>query len=500
MAQHLSQHHEQKQTLQQRLTKEQLLAVRVLELPVTALEQKVNAELDDNPALERGDADEGQEVDTSSSWTDDDGADDYETAEEREERADALNDALEAMGSDDEMPEAAQYISQHNPNADDEPLQYGERDTFHDTLTEQLMALNLSERQKELMDYVVGSLDTDGLLRKTADTIADELVIYNDMDVTVDEVQTVIDMLKTLEPAGIGAGSLQECLLLQIRRRPPSEMRRLMERVVKRCFNHFLNKRWDKLEERLNLSPREVRQVFAELRKLNPKPGSALGEVEGFSTTQVTPDFIVEMEHNGAIAFAINDGNVPELFVSPMFIDMVDAYANKSTMNRREREALLYAKDKTDRAQSFIDAIQQRRRSMYLTMKAIIEIQHDFFASGDEGDLKPMTLKDVADRTGLDVSTVSRVGNMKYVRTRWGTFKLRHFFSNSVIADNGEEMATRKIKEILRTLIENEDKQNPLADDAMTLLMQQKGFPIARRTLAKYREQLGFPVARLRRA
>ncbi len=362
MAQHLSQHHEQKQTLQQRLTKEQLLAVRVLELPVTALEQKVNAELDDNPALERGDADEGQEVDTSSSWTDDDGADDYETAEEREERADALNDALEAMGSDDEMPEAAQYISQHNPNADDEPLQYGERDTFHDTLTEQFMALNLSERQKELMDYVVGSLDTDGLLRKTADTIADELVIYNDMDVTVDEVQTVIDMLKTLEPAGIGAGSLQECLLLQIRRRPPSEMRRLMERVVKRCFNHFLNKRWDKLEERLNLSPREVRQVFAELRKLNPKPGSALGEVEGFSTTQVTPDFIVEMEHNGAIAFAINDGNVPELFVSPMFIDMVDAYTSKSTMNRREREALLYAKDKTDRAQSFIDAIKQRRR------------------------------------------------------------------------------------------------------------------------------------------
>lgn len=288
--------------------------------------------------------------------------------------------------------------------------------------------------------------------------------------------------------------------MLQIRRKDKSETRSLMERVITECYDEFMNKRWDKIASQLGLDADTVKKIHSELLKLNPKPGSSLGETEGRNVQQITPDFIVDTADDGTVTFYINSGNVPDLYVSDSFTDMVKSYQkNKSKMSRSEKEALLYAKEKVERAQGFIDAIKQRRHTLYVTMKAIIDIQKAYFQDGDESDLKPMILKDVADKTGLDISTISRVSNMKYAQTRWGTFKLRHFFSDSVKTESGEEMSTRKIRAALKDIIDNEDKHRPLSDDAIKDKMNESGYPVARRTIAKYREQLGIPVARLRK-
>ena len=314
------------------------------------------------------------------------------------------------------------------------------------------------------------------------------------------EIADAVRTLQTFDPAGIGARNLQECLLLQIRRRPKSDTRRRMEDVITKCYDEFMNKRWDKISAQLGYDEATAAAVNAELLRLNPKPGSALGETEGRNLQQITPDFIVDTADDGTVTFTVNGGHVPELYVSPSFAAMADGYRkNKASMNRRDKEALLYAKEKVERARGFIDAVKQRRHTLYVTMKAIIDIQRKYFQDGDEGDLKPMILKDVAERAGLDISTVSRVSNMKYAQTRWGTFRLRHFFSDSVKTGSGEEMSTRRVKAALRDIIDKEDKSRPLSDDAIKDMMTAQGYPVARRTIAKYREQMGIPVARLRK-
>ncbi|MCD8202732.1 MAG: RNA polymerase factor sigma-54 [Prevotella sp.] len=501
MEQHLSQTQAQKQIQTQRLTQQQMLAVRLLEMPLAELEQSVKAELDDNPALECLDPNSGDVADRlqeEGGTADPD--EDFETANEREERESALDEALSRIGGDDDMPVAMQQVISNERNAEYEELTYGDQVSFYDKLKEQMVGVTLTDTQREVMEYVIGSLDSDGLLRKDADTLSDELAIYHNISVDTDEIEKVIAVLQTFDPPGICGRSLQECLLLQIRRKSPSFMRTLMEKVVSNCFDDFMNKRWHRLTAQLGVDADTVKVVCKELLKLNPKPGSSLGETEGRNTQQITPDFIVDTADDGTVTFTVSGGHVPELYVSPSFVDMVTEYIkNKGKMNRHEKEALLYAKEKVERAQGFIDAVKQRRHTLYITMKAIIDIQIAFFRDGDEADLKPMILKDVADKTGLDISTVSRVSNMKYAQTRWGTFKLRHFFSDSIRTENGEEMSTRKIKTALKELIDNEDKSNPLNDDAVKDMMQSKGYPVARRTVAKYREQLGIPVARLRK-
>lgn len=273
-----------------------------------------------------------------------------------------------------------------------------------------------------------------------------------------------------------------------------------MRKIVEECFDDFMNKHRNRIEQRLGADSETVEAACAELLRLNPKPGAALGETEGRNVQQITPDFIVDTDDNGCVTFTISRGRVPELYVSPDFAEMARTYReNRTSMNRRDKEALLYAKEKMERAKGFIDAVKQRRHTLYVTMKAIIEIQKKFFQDGDEADLKPMILKDVADRTGLDISTISRVSNMKYAQTRWGTFLLRHFFSDGIKTVDGEEMSTRKIKVTMQEIIDAEDKSRPLSDDALKVRMEELGFPVARRTLAKYREQLGIPVARLRK-
>ena len=503
MAQEQVQIQTQKQQQVQRLSQQQMLQVKLLEMPLTELEESVNAELDDNPALEAG----GEETDSidNNDTVEHSEDDDFDTLQEREERQDALDSALERMRSDDDLPT---YDSrQQRNNAEYEEIVYGDTTSFIDKLNEQVGERELTERQKSILEYLIGSLDDDGLLRKDLDSISDELAIYYGIDASTKELEEVLKILQDFDPAGIGARDLQECLLLQIDRKvengeweKDSHLYKYIHDIISHHFDAFKKKHWDKIQNALSLSDLQVEALQREIRKLNPKPGSSMGETQGRNLQQITPDFIIDTEDDGTVTFSLNHGNLPELHVSQTFNDMMETYRNnKAGMNRQEKEALLYAKEKVDKAQGFIEAIKQRRHTLQVTMKAIIDIQRKFFQDGDEADLKPMILKDIADRTGLDISTISRVSNIKYAQTRWGTFPLRFFFTDSYTTEDGEEMSTRKIKLALKEVIDKEDKRKPLSDDALAKVMKEKGFPIARRTVAKYREQLGLPVARLRK-
>lgn len=507
MPQKLIQSQEQKAVQVQKLTQQQMLAVKLLEMPITELEQNIQAEIDDNPAIESSGPEDaadypGETSEDRSGETADDSDDYGETdREEREDRESALDDALSNIGMDDQMPDAASpspYASADT--ADYEEMVYGEQTSFYDSLKSQMVDVDLDDTGRQVMEYIIGSLDSDGLLRKSADNISDELAVYHNIDYSEKDVAKLIKTLQGFDPAGIGAANLQECLLLQIDRRPPSRVKGLMHKVIASHFDEFMNKHWDKIRRQTAMNETTAETVRAELLKLNPKPGASLGETESRNMQQITPDFVVDTDDDGTVTFSVNGGNIPELHVSPSFTELIKGYhENKASMTKRDKEALLYAKEKVERAQGYIDAIRQRQHTLYATMKAITEIQSKFFQDGDESDIKPMILEDVALRTGLDKSTISRVSNMKYAQTRWGVFKLRHFFSDKVKKDNGEEMSTRSIKSALKELVAGEDKKKPLSDDALTKELQGKGYPIARRTIAKYREQLGIPVARLRR-
>ncbi len=511
MAQKLIQTQAQKLQQLQKLSAQQMLQVKLLEMPLTELEDSVNAELDDNPALESENPDDmlnenydgDSPLDDSENSNDGDDANDedaYEAQSEQEERKDELDQALESIGQDDQMPDYNSDSYNNQDNADYEEMVYGDTTSFYDKLKEQMDMQVLTDKEKQVMEYLIGSLDDDGLLRKDLDSISDELAIYHNLDVDEKDVEHVLHILQTFDPAGVGARSLQECLLLQVKRMPRGVLRKTLEEIFTDYFEEFTKKHWDKIKAGLELNDTQLETVQEEIRKLNPKPGASMGETEGRNMQQITPDFIVDTNDDGTITFTLNRGNIPQLTVSPSFTDMIDTYKkNKANMSRQDKEALLYAKEKVDKAQGFIEAIKQRRHTLIVTMKAIIDIQRQFFLDGDEADLKPMILKDVADRTGLDISTISRVSNVKYAQTKWGTFPLKFFFTDGYTTENGEEMSTRKIKIAMQELIDHEDKQKPLSDDAIAKVMKEKGFPIARRTVAKYREQLGIPVARLRK-
>lgn len=494
MAQKLIQSQEQKQQQVQRLTAQQMLQVRLLEMPLTELEESVRAELDENPALETHPADEemGEALESDSNEE----PEDYETQSEREERRDALDSALEDIGRDDSMTGNA-YDNYHN--ADYEEIVYGDIVSFYDKLKEQMGMQELTDKQRDIMEYLIGSLDDDGLLRKDIDAICDELSLYLYMDIREEEVEEVLYILQGFDPAGIGARDLQECLLLQVERMPESRLREVMRELITHYYDAFIKKHWEKIQEGLQLTDTQMDTLRDQMRRLNPKPGAALGETEGRNLQQITPDFFVDTDDDGTISFSLNQGDLPDLVVAPSFKQMM-ASAKGGKKSKKEREALLYVQEKVERAQGFITAIQQRRRTLMVTMKAIIDIQRKFFQDGDESDLRPMILQDIEDRTGLDKSTISRVSNVKYAQTKWGTFPLRFFFTDSYTTDSGEEMSTRKIKIALQELIAKEDKRKPMSDDAIAARMKELGYPVARRTINKYREQLGIPVARLRKS
>ena len=496
-----SQIQEQKleQKLGQSISHQQLLQAALVELPLPQLVDRINTEMNDNPALEvDADYDESEALDFQDSGDYGDGGDDYETSSEREERQSALDDALSNIGRDDE--DLPVYQGGSSVAEEREEMVYGETVSFYDQLKEQMGEIEMTGQQHYIMEYLIGSLDDDGLLRKGLDVICEELAIYHNIDVTEQEVEQVLQLLQHFDPAGIGARSLQECLLLQIARREPSRVRDLMQRVVSSHFDEFTKKHWDKIQSALALNDMQAEALFRELRKLNPRPGASLGETVGRNLQQITPDFIVDTQDDGTVTFVLNNGEVPELKVSQSFADLLKEYQdNKDNLSRQTKEALLYTKKKVDAAQNFIEAIKVRRHTLTVTMRAIIQLQHQFFVDGDEASLRPMILRDVAEKTGLDPSTISRVSNSKYAQTRWGTFPLRHFFSDGFVTENGEELSTRQIKAALRDIIDAEDKKRPLSDDVLKEELAKRGFPIARRTVAKYREQLGIPIARLRR-
>ena len=506
MEQSLDQHQiqEQKQLQLQRITQQQLLNVKLLSMSLAELEQNVATELNDNPALEEDYDDDRNEIgiDSSSSSDIDDDNDndsdqDSEAAMEKEERQDELNQALENMGSDDDMVSDTNY----HDTADYEEMVYGDTQSFYDKLNEQMGETELSDTEQHIMEYLIGSLDNDGLLRKDIDTIADELAIYENTDTTTEEVESVLHKLQSFDPPGIAGRSLQECLRLQVERMEDSRLKERMLDVIDHHFEDFTKKRWESLKNELNLDDLQMQTLTEGLRKLNPKPGAAMGEAMGRNMHQITPDFIIYTTDDGRISFDINNGSLPNLRISDSFEEMLNNYSkmDDKQMSKSNRDAVIYLRRNMEKARWYMEAIRKRQQTMTLTMKAIIDWQRKFFLDGDESDLRPMILKDIAEKTGLDISTISRVSNEKYAQTQWGTFPLRFFFTDGYTKDNGEELSTRKIKLALKDIVDKEDKKNPLSDEAIVKIMKKQGFPIARRTVAKYRDQLGIPKSLMRR-
>lgn len=497
MAQSQIQEQKQEQRLQQAVSQQQLLQSHLIELPIQQFAERIETEMHDNPALESDS--ENPDLQEYPDYPDSpEATDDFDVQREREERSDALDAALENIGRDDE--DLPVYHGGQSSVEEREEMVYGQSVSFYDELLEQVGEMELSDQERYVMEYLIRSLDDDGFLRTPLENIADELAIYHNIDLSTGQLETVLKKLQRLDPPGIGARTLQECLLLQVNRREKSAITLSMEKVLTDYFDEFTKKHWDKISQLMDMDDLQAETVFRELRRLNPKPGAAMGETIGRSMQQITPDFVVDTQDDGTVTFSLNNGDVPQLQVSQSFADLLKEYqTNKDGLSRQMKEALLYTKQKVDAAQSFIDAVQVRRRTLTLTMKAIIQLQHRFFEEGDEALLRPMILKDVAERTGLDLSTVSRVSNSKYVQTRWGIFPLKYFFSDGYVTESGEELSTREIKATLRELIDAEDKRKPMSDDALSEALKEKGYPIARRTVAKYREQLGIPIARLRK-
>ncbi len=496
MPQRLEQTERQELKQKLRLSSQQMLQVKLIGMSIAELEEKIKTELYDNPALETSaPTDEGEgegdlEMDAF-------GGGDEEHTEE-EEREDEFEKALEDIGIDEEM----SGVSSRERNADEDYVEpvYGNIVSFYDSLKEQMGEEDLTEKQEYVLEYLIGSLDSNGYLRKNLEDLCDELAIYHNVEVTEHELEEVLHILQSFDPPGIGARTLQECLLIQIRRKPNGLLKDKMKEVIAKHFDEFIKKHWDKIRVSMGLSESLADDLQREIRRLNPKPGAAMGESVGRNLQQITPDFIVNTSEDGSISFTLNDGNVPVLKVSPDYTESIEEYKKrKGSLSRGEKESLAFYEDKVNKAQGFIEAIRQRRHTLYATMKAIIEWQRKYFLDGDEADLKPMILKDIAEKTGLDISTISRVSNEKYVQTNWGAFPLRHFFSDGYVTEGGEETSTRKIKLSLKELINKEKKEKPLSDDALAAEMKKMGYPIARRTVAKYREQLGIPVARLRK-
>ncbi len=489
MSQSSSQIQTQAQQLAQTLSPHQILLVKLLELPTMELEERVRAEILDNPALE-----EGKELVSQ------DTADDFDT-DFNEENPYANEDViLGDYRTEDDIPDYK--LQEHNRSKGEvaEEIPFSDSVSFYEMLLEQLRMQQLSEEERIMAEYLIGSLDDDGLLRKGIPTLIDELAIYRDIYTNAEKVESVLSVIQEFDPAGIGARSLQECLLLQLKRKPDSPLKKIEVEIIEKYCDDFTRKNKEKIIQRMEISAEEYDEAINELTKLNPRPGSSLGDIIDKNFQQIIPDFLVETEEDGSINLTLNNGNVPELRLSREFNEMLEEHTtNKANQSKDSKDAFLFLKQKVDAAQGFINAIKQRQHTLITTMQSIIDFQRPFFLEGDETLLKPMILKDIADKAKLDVSTVSRVSNSKYVQTNYGIFPLRFFFSDGYTTEEGEELSIREIKQLLKEAVEHENKENPYNDDELADILREKGYPVARRTIAKYRQQLNIPTARLRR-
>lgn len=474
------------QKLLQKLSPQQIQVIKLLEIPTMQLEQRIKKELEENPVLEldsdNPDFEEDGEAQELKSEND---ADDEEFSFD-----DYLND-------EDEIP--SYKLSANNYSKDDKyiDIPFSVGTTFHENLYDQLRLVSLSEEQQQLAEYIIGNIDDDGYLRRDLSAISDDLAFNMNMEVREDELLDILKVIQELDPPGVGARNLRECLLIQLNRKHGKELE-LAKIIVKDFFTEFTKKHYDKIQKKLELTDEELKQGIDQVLKLNPKPGSSYSNPLNRSNQHIIPDFILE-NTDGELNLSLNQRNVPELKINDTYLSMLRSLSEKSKNNRSQKDALVFVKQKVDSAKWFIDAIQQRHHTLLLTMSEIINFQKEYFQEGEETKLKPMILKDIAERTGLDISTISRVSNSKYIQTNFGIFPLKYFFSEGLQKDDGEEVSTREIKKILQDCIDNEDKRKPVTDEKLARILKEKSYNIARRTVAKYREQLGIPVARLRK-
>lgn len=478
----------QTQTQTQTLTPQQLLQVHLLELPLKDFEERVNEELLENEALEQGSDDEERDNGEF------DGEESYDDGKAQE--ADALADYV----SDDETPDYLLARASASENSGNR-LPFGQSVSLYEELNAQIAENDLTDHEKEVMVYLIGSLDSDGFLRKDTARIADELAIYHNIETTPDELGHLIKILQTFEPRGIGARSLQECLHIQLASPEfTSPLRELELEVIDKYYDDFTHKRWEKIRQRLGTDAETIDRIRTEIQRLNPRPGSSLNETAATAAQEITPDFTVENDGRGNLSVTLNEGEVPPLRVSESFRSTIKEFAgNRSKLTRSQKDTYTYTRQKIEAAQTFIDAVRRRQNNMLATMKAIVEFQKPFFTEGDDTLLRPMILRDIAERTGLDISTISRVSNSKYVETDFGIFPLKYFFNDKFVTDEGDVHSTLKIRKALADIINSENKKSPLSDETLAARLKEQGFPVARRTVAKYREQMGIPVARLRK-
>ena len=490
------------QKLLQKLSPQQIQLMKLLQVPTANLETRIKEELEENPALELEEEKH------------DDGAEDLkdefsETAEEEFEEKDGSEDEYDNIDISEYVREGDDEVGDYKLRDDNYPeedegrqLPFKAETSFYEQLMNQLGLLKLEANEQAIAEQIVGSIDEDGYLRRETSAIVDDLAFRQNIMSSEEQVESLIKRIQNFDPPGVAARDLRECLLLQLYRikDEPGAQDKPIDLAIKaitKYFDEFTKKHYEKIQRGLDIDDDQLKEMMQLIVRLNPKPGGNIGEINK-AESYVVPDFFI-INNGGKLELTLNSRNAPELRISEGYRDMLKEYDRGSKKDKRQKEAVLFIKQKIDAAKWFIDAIKQRQHTLLSTMNAIMEHQYNFFLTGDETELKPMILKDIAEKTGLDISTVSRVANSKFVQTEFGTYRLKFFFSESLSTDSGEEVSTREVKKILSDLIEGEDKKHPLSDERLTELLQEKGYNIARRTVAKYREQLNIPVARLRK-
>jgi RNA polymerase sigma-54 factor len=476
--------------LSQKLSPQQIQLMKLIQLPTQAFEQRLKEEMVENPALETGKEEEFE--------TDEFANEDYDDYDEFEnDRIEAEDINIDEYLSNDETPDYKLQSNNYSDDDDDRSMPFAAQVSFHQNLIEQLNTFILGENERDIAEFLVGSIDDMGYIRRSIPDIVDDMAFTQGIYTDEKTVENILHIIHELEPAGVGARDLQECLLLQLRQKTPTSAVDLAIDIIEHQFEAFTKKHYDKLLQKYDINQEQLRKAIDEIEKLNPKPGGAY-ESSSKTVEHVVPDFAIKIV-DGELELSLNGRNAPELHVSKDYQEMLQSYKVSRDKSAQQKDAVQFIKQKLDSAKWFIDAIRQRQETLYVTMNAIMHYQEEYFLDGDEAKLKPMILKDIADMIGLDISTVSRVANSKYVETPYGTKLIKEFFSEAMKNDQGEDVSTIEIKKILKNVIEDEDKRKPLPDDKLAEILKDKGYPIARRTIAKYREQLDIPVARMRK-
>ena len=477
--------------LSQKLSPQQIQLMKLIQLPTQAFEQRLKQEMEENPALENG-----------KETTDDfeDNYDDFDNSSDEFNDSDTINAEdinVDEYLSDDDIPDYRTHANNYSSDDEEKVMPYAAGTSFTQHLTNQLNTFRLNEEEHDIAEFLVGSVDESGYIRRSLTDIMDDLAFTQNVFTTEDKIEKVLHVVHQLDPAGVGARNLQECLSIQLHRKEKQPDVELAIDIIDKAFEQFTKKHYKKLLQKFDITEMQLKDAIEEIERLNPKPGGSYAG-NNKMVEHVVPDFAIKIV-DGELELTLNGRNAPELHVSREYSNMMKGYKDSKDKSKSQKDAVMFIKQKLDAAKWFIEAIKQRQQTLFVTMSSIMHYQKEYFLTGDERKLKPMILKDIADEINMDVSTVSRVANSKYVDTPYGTKLIKEFFSESMTNDQGEEVSTREIKKILETVIEDENKRKPLTDEKLALMLKEKGYPIARRTVAKYREQLDIPVARLRK-